>query len=224
MTARLKRIKLRDLALFVVVARVVAVTTVCGAQKVGLDGERAGARTEADSEQQAQSVPSQEAPEESLRLSLSAAQQIRETKRARESYGIRFETVEEGNEIRREVMYGWAVEGSVVVSWSATGGQAPYTLEIGNESAYRSLAYRGATGGTGISCADTSGGTTFDYGERPHALDPQFDSGWKTVRPTVTNTNGDAAEATAEFYPILVGPGMYPALLQRHETYRIYGC
>ena len=43
MKTRLKQLKLRDLALFVVVTSVVAVTTVCGAHEIGLDGERAGA-------------------------------------------------------------------------------------------------------------------------------------------------------------------------------------
>ncbi len=46
MKARLNRIKLRDIVLFVVVTSVVAVTTVCGAQEIGLDGDRAGARTD----------------------------------------------------------------------------------------------------------------------------------------------------------------------------------
>ena len=64
MRARLNRIRLRDLALFVVVAGAVAVTAVCGAQEAGLDGERA------------------EATAGPISLSLRATQQICETKAA----------------------------------------------------------------------------------------------------------------------------------------------
>ena len=34
--------------------------------------------------------------------------------------------------------------------------------------------------------------------------DPKVDSGWKTVNDGVTNANGDTAQASTEFYVILI--------------------
>ena len=219
MKARLKLLKLRDLALFMVVSGVVAVSTVCGAQEIGLDGERAGARSETATEQQAQPLPNQEAAEEVLSLSLSVSEQICETGRARESYGVSIVVDEEGNRTERKRSYGWRGVASVFLSWTVSGGEAPYSLEIDNETAYKGAVYRGASGGTGVGCADTSGGTNFLFGERLYNVDPMVDSGWKTVRATVTDANGDTAEATARFYVILVDP----VVLTRGETYRVFG-
>ena len=80
-----------------------------------------------------------------------------------------------------------------------------------------------------MTCSDTSGGTFFEYNAgydeliRFLRVDPQTDSGWKTVRATVTDANGETVEATTRFYVILDGPAYYPDLLKRGETYRIFG-
>lgn len=201
MKVRLNRLRLRDAALFVMVTAAVAVTTVCGAQKIGLDGDQAGAT------------------DEPLGLSVSVAQEICETQQARESYGVSIEIDEDGNSSERKRSYGWSGIETVSLAWTVSGGEAPYSLEIDNETGYNDVAYTGASGTTPVGCADTSGGTSFLFGERLYNVDPQVDSGWKTVRATVTDANGDTAVATARLYVILVDP----VVLTRGETYRVFG-
>ncbi|MDE2745691.1 MAG: hypothetical protein OXI41_06860 [Chloroflexota bacterium] len=109
------------------------------------------------------------------------------------------------------------------VSWQVSGGHAPYTLVIDHEAAGKGGDYGGASGVAMVGCADASGGTWFDpYVGRVYAVDPQVDSGWKTVRAVVTDANGDTAEATVDFYVILQ-LGSTGDILRRGETYRVRG-
>ncbi len=201
MKARLSRIRLRDLALFVVVAGVVAVGAVFAAREAGWEGGFAGATGER------------------LSLSLSASQQICETRRARVDGEAESYQDEDGNWVERHTIFGWSRIPSVHVGWRVSGGQEPYTLVIDHESRDRAREYRGASGTAQVGCADASVGTSFDFGYRLYAVDPEVDSGWKTVRAVVTDANGDTAEAATRLYVIRVDA----AILTRGETYRVFG-
>ena len=209
MIAKLNRLRIRDLGLFVVVAGIVAVSAVFAAREAGLGGGRA------------------EATEEQLSLVLSMSEQICETKRAEEFSGGSSHLDEDGNRVQRKTVYGWSGVSSLPVKWQVSGGQEPFTLVIDHESADQDRDYRGATGIAQVGCADTSVGTSFwplpDVG-RLYDVDPQVDSGRKTVRAVVTDGNGDTAEATVEFYVILnLGGGTTGEILKRGETYHIGG-
>ena len=208
MRAKLSRIGLRDLALFVAVAGIVAVAAVFAAREAGLDGGRAGAT------------------DGQLSLSLSVSQQICETERAWEFSLGESRRDEDGNWVQSKTVLGWWRIPSLPVVWQVSGGQEPYTLVIDHESADQHGDYEGATGTAQVGCADASVGTSFwplpEIG-RLYDVDPEVDSGWKTVRAVVTDANGDTAEATARFYVILnLGGGTTGEILKRGETYRIY--
>ncbi len=155
---------------------------------------------------------------EPLSLSLSAPE-ICETGRAQESYGVTVEVDEKGNSTEQERSYGWGGIASVSIGWSVSGGNAPYSLVIYNESGHRELAYTGKWGTASVGCADTSGGTSFRFGERLYSVDPQVDSGWKTLRGVVTDANGGTAGATTRFYVIRTDA----EILRRGQTYRVWG-
>ena len=56
------------------------------------------------------------------------------------------------------------------------------------------------------------------FGERLYAVNPQVDSGWKTVRAVVTDANGNTTEATVDFYVIRTDA----EILRRGQTYRVW--
>ncbi len=87
------------------------------------------------------------------------------------------------------------------VSWSVSGGTAPYTLEIDGEMRGAGRYHRGASGIAPVSCA--------------------LDSGVKTIRASVTDANGATAEAAIDIYVILsVGGG--GEILEPGKTYRFH--
>ncbi len=164
---------------------------------------------------------------EKLSLSLSVSQQICETEDAWRSGVVESYKDEDENWVERETVFGWWRIPSVAVEWRVRGGQAPYTLVIDYESADQYGDYEGASGTAQVGCADASVGTSFwpdsEIG-RLYSVDPQVDSGWKTVHGKVTDTNGDSAEANVQFYVILdLGTGTTGDILKRGETYRMYG-
>ena len=231
MTARWRRLRPRDVALFVVVAAVVAVVGVIVGRELGI-GQQTGASVASSPADESPPLPQQQSEETTaLTLSLSAIRQICETPAA-ERYGVsRQEPDESGRLVRQSVTIGWFTgpEVHVPVQWRVSGGAPPYIIVIDNETRDLDGDYAGPSGTAKVTCSDTSGGTFFeDRGSyykviRFHRVKPQTDSGWKTVRATVTDANGDTAEATTRFYVILDGPAYYPDLLKRGETYRIFG-
>ncbi len=160
-----------------------------------------------------------------LSLSLSVTQQICETEAARIYGGSRSYQDEDGSWVEEETIYGWWRIPSVPVKWRVRGGQWPYRLEIDHEAADQYGDYEGASGTAQVGCADASVGTSFwpdpEIG-RMYAVDPQVDSGWKTIQAVVTDANGDTTEATVDVYVVLVNPGS-DRVLRGGQTYRIYG-
>ena len=223
-----RRWTLRELALFVAVAAIVSMAGMgvgCEAG-IGEETDASVASTPANN-----SAPlSQQQPDETsaLTLSLSATRQICETP-APKRYGVSRQQLENGRLTRQSVTIGWysAAEVHVPIEWRVSGGTPPYTIVIDNETRDLDGEYSGPSGTAKVTCSDTSGGTFFEkdggYDEviRFHRVKPHSDSGWKTVRATVTDANGDTAEATTSFYVIL--DGHYGGLLKRGETYRIFG-
>ena len=232
MPTRWRRWKLRDVALVVAVTTIVAVLGVVIGREAGI-GEEIGASVASTPADNSAPLPQQQSDETSaLTLSLSATRQICETP-APKRYGVSRQQLENGRLTRQSVTIGWysAAEVHVPIDWRVSGGAPPFTIMIDNEPRDIDGEYAGPSGTAKVTCSDTSGGTFFEDDSwnnevivtRFHRVTPQPDSGWKTVRATVTDANGDTAEATTRFYVILDGPAYYPDLLKRGETYRIFG-
>ena len=227
MTARIRQLRARDVALLVAVAAVVAVLGVMIGREAGI-GLQAGTSVASSPADESPPLLQQQSEETTaLTLSLSAIRQICETPSPRPYISFSRDASGRGQNVTR----GWfsAAEVHVPIDWRVSGGAPPYTIVIDNETRDLDGEYAGPSGTAKVSCSDTSGGTYLEddtgYDEviRFLRVDPQTDSGWKTVHATVTDANGDTAEATTRFYVILDGPAYYPGLLKRGETYRIFG-
>ena len=198
--AKLNRIGLRDLALFVAVAGIVAVAAVFVARAADLGG---GAVAE----------------DERLVLTLTPEADYCVTKRAEEAWGYGSGGVRQSS--------GWVVPAEMAVQWNVSGGTPPYTLKIEGQSADPAgEAFSNASGSAAVPCADTSvswrWGTYTEERIRYYDSDPVVDSGWHTIEAEIKDANGKKAKATAEFY-LVYSTGSYKDLLRGGETYRVFG-
>ena len=231
MPTRWRRWKLRDVALVVAVTAIVAVLGVVIGREAGI-GEETDASVASTPADNSAPLPQQQSDESSaLTLSLSATRQVCETPGA-QRYGVSQQRPDDnGRLVRQSVALGWffRAEVHVPIQWQVSGGTPPYTIVIDNETRDIDGDYVGPSGTAKVTCGDTSGGTTFEDDKgfdevlRFHRVDPQPDSGWKTVRGSVTDANGASVDVTTRFYVIRVDPDYYPAILKRGETYRIFG-
>ena len=228
MPTRWRRWKLRDVALVVAVTAIVAVLGVVIGREAGI-GEETDASVASTPADNSAPLPQQQSDETSaLTLSLRATRQICETP-VPDPYISSL--LPDANGRRQNVTRGWVSPSGVHVpiDWRVSRGASPYTIVIDNETRDLDGEYAGTSGMAKVTCSDTSGGTFLEYNAgydeviRFLRVDPQTDSGWKTVRATVTDANGETVEATTRFYVILDGPAYYPDLLKRGETYRIFG-
>ena len=227
MRAMLSRLRARDAALFVLVAGLVAAGVFAAAREAGV-GERADAGTQAAAAEQRVSAPQQSGegtPPAPLALTLSAPT-ICETLPAQEYAGARSYQDEEGNWHVERTSSGWTGVNEVRVTWTASGGAAPYTLQIDGEPRDVDGAYAGASGTASVSCALRSSGVFFphplDEEHRRYRTEPEVDSGLKTIRAVVTDGSGATAEASIAVYVILAVGGSGD-ILQSGETYRVLG-
>ncbi len=227
MRAMLGRLRARDAALFVVIAGLVAAGVFAAAREAGV-GERADAGTQAAAAEQRAPAPQQSGegtPPAPLALTLSAPT-ICETLPAQEYAGARSYQDEEGNWHVERTSSGWTGVNEVRVTWTASGGAAPYTLQIDGEPRDVAGAYAGASGTASVSCALRSSGVFFphplDEEHRRYRTGPEVDSGLKTIRATVTDGSGATAEASIDVYVIL-SVGGSGDILQSGETYRVLG-
>ena len=222
---------LRDVALVVAITAIVAVLGVVIGREAGI-GEETGASVASTPANNSAPLPLQQSDESSaLTLSLSATRQVCETPGA-QRYGVSQQRPDDnGRLVRQSVTLGWffRAEVHVPIHWQVSGGTPPYTIVIDNETRDIDGDYVGPSGTAKVTCGDTSGGTTFEDDKgfdevlRFHRVDPQPDSGWKTVRGSVTDANGTSVDVTTRFYVIRVDPDYYPAIVKRGETYRIFG-
>ena len=231
MKAKLNRIRLRDVALFAVVAGVVAVVVVLAGREAGV-GEQAEAGVDAavvEAQAAAQEGDEDEAGSvEPLTLTLIAQEDICETQAAREMIFLGLRTNHRGERVNHRISQGWSVRSETPVRWRVTGGAGPYTLIIDGESRDRLSVYEGPLGRALVGCADASVGTSFDdIGDgvqRLYDADPQADSGPRTIGATVTDGAGSTAEATVDVYVIAEAPPLgVSEPLTPGQTYRIYG-
>ena len=228
MRAMLSRLRARDAALFVLIAGLVAAGVFAAAREAGV-GERADAGTHAAATEQrapVQQPDSGEAtPAEPLALTLSAPT-ICETLPAQGFSGGRSYQDEEGTWHFESYSTGWALVAETPVTWSVSGGAAPYTLQIDGEGRDAAGAYAGATGTASVSCALRSSGVFFphplDEEHRRYRTEPEVDSGLKAIRAVVTDGSGATAEASVEVYVILELGGS-GSILERGKTYRVFG-
>ena len=223
-----RRWTLRELALFVAVAAIVSMAGMVVGCEAGIGGETDASVASTPADNSAPHPQQQSDETSALTLSLSATRQICETP-VPDPYISSL--LPDANGRRQNVTRGWVSPSGVHVpiDWRVSGGASPYTIVIDNETRDLDGEYAGTSGMAKVTCSDTSGGTFFEYNAgydeliRFLRVDPQTDSGWKTVRATVTDANGETVEATTRFYVILDGPAYYPGLLKRGETYRIFG-
>ena len=195
---RMSRLRIRDLALFVLVAAGVAVAAPFAAREAGL-GDRSAA------------------PErDPLILTVAHEPGFCTTKEAR---GI--------TRAGERQPSSWVVTQETTVQWRVDGGEPPYMIEIDGRSADSTgAAFTGETGTATITCANTSASYRWGYWSgmptRYYTSDPDLDSGWKTVKAKVRDANGDTAEAKAQFYVAFQAVDDLH-LLRRGETYLVFG-
>ena len=198
-------------------------TTVCGARETGVDGERAGARTESSEGEQVQPQPDQAQAAKPLTLTLSGPSRCITTRG--QSYGDDEDIYDDdGNYLRteRRLHAHWGVR-EFEVSWSVNGGTGPYTLMLDGASEDRSGPFTGASGRGQVFCANTTVATFIDeVGNRGFRADPMIDSGAKTVQAAVTDANGRTASTSIEVYVLLTWTDPEQILRGGH-TYEVEG-
>ena len=232
MKSRLRRVRLRDLGLFVMVAVIVTVVAVIAGREAGI-GDRAGAAIEVSAPDPQPAAQEGGSPEQDQSVNgLSVALMAAETCETYAGRGYAAsEIVRVGGVVqrnpngtlkRRDVFTGWAGVEEIAVEWSVTGGAGPYTLQIDGESEDLNGAFEGAQGTAAVTCAlayDEIFIKEYATGTRTRRFrsKPTVDSGWKTIRAVVTDAHGRMAEATKDIYVIRRGGGV----LQRGKTYRV---
>ena len=208
MTPRRRRLRTKDMALFVAVAAVVAIVVVMGGRELGV-GREATAVSDYANEQAAAAKADSD-----LALTLSAPE-ICETERGWSYAGEEWVYDDEGEIIGiRSITRGWANIAEIPVRWEVSGGTAPYTLVIDNEERDGVGAYEGSTGTASVSCAPNPGAVSYDdYDQhRWYHADPEIDSGPKTIHATVTDSSGATAVASHDIYvmPMSISGRMEP--------------
>ena len=234
MTARWRRLRPRDVALFVAVAALVAVLGVMIGRELGIGGQATATLEQV-------SVDSGVAE-------ATAAADVRDATPeanpdANETDGGTFRDPAESAESQDAAsalslrlsapdicetdhgFYGSGI-GETPVAWEVTGGKAPHFLEIDGEirDASRRL-YAGPRGIASVSCALETGEVRYWDAENSYrVLDGDYvvDSGLKTIRAVVTDADGRTGEATVDVYVIL-STGRHEHLLRGGHTYRVFG-
>ena len=206
-----KQIKPRHAALFLLVAAAVAAIVYF-----------TGREAQVEQRIEASTAVTQERPTEPLTLTLAASRRICETGRGKGSFGGRSYQDDEGNWQSETWSTGWRDVAETSITWSVTGGTAPYTLVIDGETRDAEQSYAGPSGTASVSCAMGLGETFIDDDGRRYRAQPEVDSGLKTIRATVTDGTGATASASAQVYVILA-VGSSGDILQRGQTYRVLG-
>ena len=234
MTARWRRLRPRDVALFVAIVAVVAVVVVMIGRELGIGGQATATLEQV-------SVDSGVAE-------ATAAADVRDATPeanpdANETDGGTFRDPAESAESQDAAsalsltlsapdicetdhgFQGWRI-GETPVTWEVTGGKGPYTLDIDGETRDASGAYVGQTGTASVSCALQTGDVHYqnERDEPYRYLEGEYvvDSGLKAIRAEVTDAKGDTAIATLDVYVILWN-GRHEHVMRGGHTYRVFG-
>ena len=220
MTARWRRLRPRDVALFWLVMAIAAIVVLLSASELCACGPRS-----------ASSADSEVAPAP-LSLTLNAPNICDILHGGGELHGSKRDS------LGRPADYsiGWYAGSEIQVSWEVNGGQEPYTLTIDGETRDNIGSFDGATGTGWVSCALEHGeafwvGDATDEGviqdgtylaDRYFREEPVVDSGLKQIEATATDANGQTASTSIEVYVVL-SRGSTGDLLEAGKTYRIWG-
>ena len=223
MRAKLSQLKIRDLALFVMVASVAALVVVIVGREAGL-GQQAGAGIEPIGDASGSATQQQEsegdATTEPLSVTLSGPE-ICETEPGLGGSSSRLD-----GSRRYDVYLGIMNVAEVPVRWQIAGGTPPYKLEIDGETRDAQHEYIGTSGTASVSCALRLGEVTYNESPardfRRYKDDVLVDSGSKTIRATVTDATGRTNTAEINMYVILAFGGTGRDLTEG-QTYRIWG-
>jgi len=226
-TARFRELRPRGMAIFVVVATVVAVLAVTAARELGVVQPPAAAERESPTTNGGGDSEGVDAQSEPLMLAIGAPATC-ETKKG-VGYGLD-EAVydDDGNFLRVERrLVGWYEVSEFEVVWDVRGGRGPYRVNIDGATGDANGLYQGRSGVGSVLCIAKTVETFIDpngSGPPVRALraDPDIDSGWKTIRASVTDAQGVTAQATADVYVILHVPNDRH-LMRGGSTYRVFG-
>ncbi len=122
---------------------------------------------------------------------------------------------------------GWAGVAEVEVTWTVSGGTAPYSLEIDGERRDAFGPYEGARGTAAVSCALAFADSFIHESgrgrlSRRFTEEPTVDSGWKTIEVTAQDADGNTGVGAVDIYVILTNAD-YSHRLLAGETYRVHG-
>ena len=233
MTARWRRLRPRDVALFVAIVAVVAVVVVMIGRGLGVGGQATATLEQVSVDSSvAEATAATDVPDAAQEANPDASTPVGRTVRnAKESAGSQAAA----NDLNLTLsapdicetdhgFQGWRI-GETPVTWEVTGGKGPYTLAIDDETRDASGAYVRQTGTASVSCALHIGEVHYeDEQDEPYRYlrgDYMIDSGVKTIRGVVTDAHDNTAIATLDVYVILSTE--FAQRLLRGHTYRIYG-
>ena len=234
MPTQWRRWTLRDIALFVAIAAIVAVVGVVVGRELGSSGQAAATPEEASVDTSVtEATATSHLPDKARRANPDASELVEGAVRVPEESAESQATASDLTLTLRapdlcETDYGfqgWRI-GETPVTWKVTNGKGPYTLEIDGETRDAAHTYVGQTGTASVSCALETGDVHYqDERDEPYRYlrgDYVIDSGLKTILAKVTDGDGHTAIATATVYVISTA-GRDDHLLRRGHTYRVFG-
>ena len=221
MTNRMRRLRPRNVALFVVFVAVVAVVVVMIGREFEVGGRAAAVR---DSD----SAPSTaERADSDLSLTLTRQRAVCETDQNTWEQMGNYARLNDDGEVETGIIsHGFRASNFMPVDWKISGGTPPYELVIdGMDRNWDGEAFEGTEGNAWVDCLwPTSPAEYFGSGPakytRRYRSEPQLDSGWKTFSAQVTDANGKVAKAQAEFY-ILTAVWASEHVITPGQTYRL---
>ena len=229
-----RRWTLRDMALFVAIAAIVAVVGVVVGRELGSSGQAAATLEEAIVDTSVtEATATSDVPDEAQGANPDASEPVagidrdsEEPARSQATASDLSLTLSAPDICETDYGFqGWGL-GETPVTWKVTDGKGPYTLEIDGETRDGSGPYIGPTGTASVSCALQTGEVHYEHRSKQPYRDLRgayvIDSGLKTIRAVVTDAEGKTGEATVAVYVIL-STGRHEHLLRRGQTYRVFG-
>ena len=223
--------KLREVALFVAIAAVVAVLGMVVGREIGNSGQAAATLEEVSTDASiTEGTAATDVPDGVQKANPDASEPVAgkatNAEESAESQGTASDlTLSLSAPTLCETDHGfqgWRIA-ETPVKWKVVGGTGPFFLEIDGETRDATQMYAGETGTASVTCALQTGEVHYkDHRPTPYRQlkgDYVVDSGLKSIRATVTDAAGKTATTTATTYVILRDP----SVLRRGKTYRVWG-